>query len=143
MKPTLYFICGVPGAGKSWVISQLDPTTHTYISFDGTPKKDHPKLIEEAVKLGKPVLFDPTFKISTLIKRWGEHYDIRPVFILEDEETLKARIAGRGGEWTDSLAKRIIQIGKRAEKYGIFAGISTEVLDFMREQLTTEDMPSV
>jgi guanylate kinase len=136
-KPVLFLVCGVPGAGKSWVCNQL--TNCTYISFDGTKKKDHLQLLIEAGRLPQPIVFDPTFKISTLIKRYGDIFDIKPVFILESELTLKKRIADRGGEWTTSLDKRIIQIGKRAEKYGIFSGTSSEVLDFMKKQLVVGD----
>jgi group I intron endonuclease len=131
--PTLYLICGVPGAGKSWVCNQL--TNCSYISFDGNSKKDHLELLQKAGESGLPVCYDPTFKISTFIKRHGHLFNIKAVFIIESDETLKQRIAGRGGEWTDSLTKRIKQITKRSEKYGVFSGTSNEVLSYMLNEL--------
>jgi hypothetical protein len=133
VKPIIYLISGVCASGKSWVCNQL--TNCIYVSFDGNPKKNHLTLLEEASKLSLPIVYDPTFKISTFIRRHNDLYDIRPVLIIESKLVLMARIAQRGGTWTPSLDKRIIQIEKRAIKYGIFSGTSNEVLVFMRQQL--------
>lgn len=131
--PTIYLLIGAPSAGKSWVANQLTDK-FTYVSYDGTRKKDHLDLLREASKQTNPILYDPTFKISTIIRRHSDEFIFKIVCIQEDEHTLKARMTQRGGEWTDTIMKRNEQVRKRYEKYGNggFIGNSSECFNFLK-----------
>jgi len=131
-KPIIYLLVGAPGAGKSWVANQLLNKFH-YVSFDGNSKKDHLTLLRQP--LSRPFIYDPTFKISTFIRRHSDEFDITLIAIKEDESILRARIAKRNGKWTDTIMKRNTQIQKRFDKYGVggFIGTSQQVLDYLRE----------
>ena len=129
--PTVYMLIGAPAAGKSWVANQL-LDKFDYVSYDGNRKKDHLDLLR--AKSDKPKLYDPTFKISTVIRRYSEEFNFIVIAIQEEEEILRARIANRGGKWTDTVMKRNTQIKKRYEKYseGGFIGTSDEVLAYFK-----------
>lgn len=130
---TVYLLCGAAGVGKSWVANQLLDKFH-YVSFDGVRKKDHIDTIR-AQPEDKPTLFDPNIKISTIIRRHAEEFNIIPVFILETEEVVKERIAKRGGEWTEYIPKRMKVMEARNAKYGVFSGTAEEVLRWLKEQV--------
>lgn len=129
-RPTVYLLVGAPASGKSWVANQL-LDQFTYISYDGNRKKTHLDLLRQPSD--KPILYDPTFKISTMIRRHSDEFNFVIVAIQEDEQTLRQRIANRGGEWTDTILKRNEQVRKRYEKYGNggFIGNSKEVLEHL------------
>jgi hypothetical protein len=133
-KPVLYLLCGVTGAGKSWVAKQLT-SDFDYVSFDEVPKKQH---LTELMRLhqlnGRPLLHDLPIKISTFIDRHKEIFDIHPVFILESEPVVHARILQRGGVWTDHISKRMRHVEKRYKTYGGFAGSSAMVLEHLRQE---------
>jgi Zn ribbon nucleic-acid-binding protein len=137
-KPTIYMVCGASGSGKSWVCRQLTDMSN-YISYDENSKKKHIDLLKGA-DLSRPTLYDPPIKISTFIKRHSHEFDIIPVFIIEDTETVKERILSRGGEWTDFISKRCEAMKKRNAKYGVFSGTSQEVLDWLKKQLTPTEL---
>ena len=126
--PTITFLIGAPSAGKSWVASQtLDE--YEYVSYDGNSKKDHLELLR--APSNKPKLYDPTFKISTLIRRHSNEFNFAIVCIYETEEVLKARMASRNGKFTTTIMKRNEQVKKRFLKYDLgkgFIGTSQEVL---------------
>lgn len=128
-KPVIYLICGVSGAGKSWVCKQLVDKFH-YVSFDGNPKKKHLELLSDP-NISKPILHDLPIKISTFIKRNAYQFDIKPIFIVETQEVIEARLKARGGEWTESAAKRMQAIDARNKKYGVFSGTADEVLAYL------------
>lgn len=129
--PTVYLLIGAPAAGKSWVANQLTDK-FDYISYDGNRKKTHIDLLR--IPSTKPKLYDPTFKISTVIRRHSDEFNFVIVAIQEDEQTLRQRMSSRGGKWTDTIMKRNEQVRKRYEKYGNggFIGTSTEVLDYLK-----------
>ena len=129
-RPTIYLLIGAPSAGKSWVAKQLLDKC-TYISYDDNRKKTHLDLLR--IPSTKPILFDPCFKISTIIRRHSDEFNFVIVCIYEDEATLRARIASRNGKWTDTILKRNEQVKKRFEKYGNggFLGSSQECLTFL------------
>ena len=138
--PTVYLLCGVAGSGKSWIASQLTDLFH-YISFDGVRKKDHIDTIL-AQSSDKPVLFDPNIKISTFIRRNSYHMNIIPVFILEDEATIQARLEGRGGKFTEHIPKRMKVMEARYKTYGRFRGNTNEVLEWLKNEAVTIEVDS-
>jgi len=130
---TIYMLCGASGSGKSWVAKQL-LDKFQYVSFDDTPKKDHLNLLH-ACNTDKPILYDPTIKISTFIKRHSSEFNIIPVFIIESEDVIKERIAKRGGKWTEHIPKRMKVMEARNIKYGVFSGTAVEVLDWLKNNI--------
>jgi hypothetical protein len=101
-----------------------------YVSYDEVPKKEHLRFIIEN-NTGKPSLYDPSINISTFIKRNSHQFDIRPVFIIEDEATIRSRLSQRGGTFTESAINRMRAIDARTKKYGIFSGNSLQVLEYL------------
>lgn len=129
--PTVYLLCGVSGSGKSWIAAQvLDKCT--YVSFDKVPKPEH---LSRIMSSGSDVLYDPTYKISTFIRRHSHELNIIPIFILEGEDIIKTRLEGRGGSITASVIKRIASMQARAGKYGVFSGTSDQVFRFLQLEL--------
>lgn len=130
--PTIYLLVGAPAAGKSWVANQLT-NKFTYISYDENNKGEHLTLLRSAPS-NRAIIYDPTFKISTIIRRHSDEFDFKLIAIQESEDILKARIAERKGTWTDTIMKRNTQISKRYEKYGAdgFLGTSEEVLEYLQ-----------
>ena len=134
IKPKLYMVAGCSGSGKSWVCAQL-VDKFDYVSYDYNRKKEHLDLL--LAPSDRPKLYDPPIKISTFFKRHSNKFDIHAVFILEDDEVVKARIIARGGEWTEHISKRNAAMRKRFEKYGEFSGTSQEVLDYLMKAVTS------
>lgn len=131
--PTVYLLVGAPASGKSWVASQL-ADKFEYISYDSNRKKTHLDLLK--IPSIKPKLYDPTFKISTIIRRHSNEFNFILVGIYEKEQILRGRMNLRGGVWTDTVMKRNEVAKKRYEKYGTngFLGTSQEVLEFLKKQ---------
>lgn len=127
-KPIVYLVSGVSGSGKSWVCEQL-LNKFTYVSYDREQRRDHLDLLK--ADTGSPKLYDPSIKISTFIRRYSHLFDIRPVFIIEDESVIRDRLEARGGVFTDYAPRRIKVIASRAAKYGVFSGTSAEVLGYL------------
>lgn len=128
-KPKLYMVAACSGSGKSWVCKQLTDK-FDYVSYDDTRKKEHlDRLLSPS---DKPKLYDPPIKISTFFKRHSDKFDIHAVFILEEDDVVKARVESRGGEWTEHISKRNAAMRKRFDKYGDFAGTSQQVLDYLK-----------
>lgn len=131
VKPIVYLVCGVSGSGKSWVCNQLKDKIN-YVSFDDVPKNEH----ESCLHKNSVSLYDPTFKISTFIKKNAHLFDIRPVFIIETEKTIEARLIARGGIFSDKTVNRMRSIDKRTKKYGVFSGTSLQVLNYLKDQIS-------
>ena len=130
VKPTLYLLCGVSGSGKSWIAGQLQDK-FIYISHDKTPKKQHLSRLLDPNNHSKPLLYDLSVKTSTFIRRHSDKFEIKPVFIIEDQKVIENRLRNRGGKVTESLPKRIKIIQQRAKTYGVFSGTSEEVLNYL------------
>lgn len=132
---TIYLLIGAPSAGKSWIANQLTDAC-TYISYDGNRKKNHLDLLR-AAPVDKPIIYDPTFKISTIIRRYSDEFNFIIAGIYETEDVLRSRMESRGGKWTDTIMKRNEVVKKRYEKYGAngFIGTSSEVLDYIKKTI--------
>jgi len=130
IKQDLYLIAGAPASGKSWVCNQLTKD-FSYVSFDGINKNYH--VYELLMNNSKPLLYDPTFKISTFTKRYGHLFNIHWGFIKEDLEVIESRMRQRNGKITDTVVKRIKRISKLSEK-AEFIGTSVEVLEYLKKK---------
>ena len=131
--PTVYLLVGAPASGKSWVVSQL-ANKFDYVSYDKNAKNNHLDLLR--VPSIKPKIYDPTFKISTIIRRHSHEFNFILVGIYEEEQILRHRIIMRNGTWTDTIIKRNEVIKNRYKTYGAggFLGTSQEVLNYLKNK---------
>ena len=130
MKPKLMILIGCSGSGKTWVAEQLSDKYHV-VHYDRTPKK---KMIEVllAQPTDKPILLDLPIKISTMIRRYGELFDVRVVSILGDFLKVKVQILKRNGKITPTLYRRWKVIKKRTKTYAEFSGDSDDVFKYLK-----------
>lgn len=129
-KQILYLIAGAPSAGKSWICNQL--TDHfNYVSYDNVPKWRH--IFELLKNNNKPLLYDPTIKVSTFIKRYGHIFNIHLLVIQETEDTLNRRIIAREGKITKTIKRRINRM-KILAKHAEFTGTSNEILNYLNKK---------
>lgn len=130
VKQDLFLIAGCPASGKSWVCNQLKDRLN-YISYDGTNKYYH--TYELLKNNSKPLLYDPTIKISTFTKRCGHLFNIRLIVIVEDESVIEDRMLSRGGKVTDTIKKRIKRMSNLSKKCE-YSGTSLEVFNYLSQK---------
>ena len=127
IKQDLYIVAGCPASGKSWVCNQLKDKFN-YISYDNTSKT---QCIQELIiNNDKPLLFDPTIKVSTFIKRIKNRFNVHLIVIIEDEDTINQRMINRGGQITDTIKRRIKRMSNLS-KQAEFSGTSDQVLKYL------------
>ena len=131
-KKTLYVVAGAPGAGKTWICSQLTDIYY-YKKYD-SPKKFRHLYDMITSDSNKPILYDITTNVSTFIKHSKNLFDIKLVVILEDKDTVKSRVKARGGKFTKSIERRVKRMGTLS-KSAVFAGTSDEVLEYLKRCL--------
>lgn len=132
-KQDLFLIAGCPASGKTWICEQLTDK-FSYISYDNINSNYH--VYELLKNNSRPLLFDPTVKVSTFIKRYGHLFNIKLIVIVEDETTINQRIVDRGGTITDTIKNRIKRMSNLSKK-SEFSGTSTEVLDYLKNKKPT------
>lgn len=133
-KQDLFLVAGCPASGKSWVCDQL-ADKFSYISYDGISKNYH---VYELLKNNhKPLLYDPTIKISTFTKRYGHLFNIRLIVIVEDESIINSRMINRGGKITNTIKRRMLRMSNLSKKCE-FVGTSSEVLDYLNKKKPTK-----
>lgn len=126
-KQKVYLVCGVAGAGKSWVCSRLEHLIH-YHPSDTLGKKDPTRTLE---------LHDRTCGTSTTIKRWRSMgIEVIPVFVMGDFLQVKQQLINRGGKITKGLYSRWKRMKVVAKQYSVFTGSSSEVLKWLKQELS-------
>jgi hypothetical protein len=135
LKVPMYIVCGPAGAGKSWICDQLQDVN--YISYDLVPKEQHYHYMVELSKNGKPIVYDPFRKISTLVGRYSSMFDIKVVLIKETPEIVLGRLKGRDSKLSLNEVKMYCDKSNRNAKIAAFSGTSQEVLDYLRGELTS------
>jgi dephospho-CoA kinase len=129
----LFILIGAPGIGKTWLCDRLS-NDFTIISSDRYRDKID-EAIHSALQQDKPVLVDIPFRIKAFIERWRS---AKPscvvVSLVEDEATHRSRLAMRGGEYTDSILKRVRRVNSIARKYGNISGTSDFLIESLRQE---------
>lgn len=128
-KQDLYIVAGCPASGKSWVCEQL-MDKFSYVSYDNVNKNYH--VYELLKNNSKPLLYDPTIKVSTFTKRYGHLFNIRLIVIVEDKTTIDQRMTARGGKVTNTIERRIKRMNNLSKKCE-FSGTSSEVLEYLKK----------
>lgn len=123
-KKEVFLITGAPGAGKSWVLSQL--TELTSIDSDTTPKN---KILEAIGNAPTTPVIALTVGVSTFIKN-NPQFQVKLLVILEEENVLKNRILARGGKLTKTLKSRAKRMERLAKK-AYWSATASEMLDFL------------
>lgn len=132
MQKHFYMLCGQSGSGKTTMLNAFKESFHT-LHYDEIRRDDIKSNIDEAVSSSvKPVIIDIPIKISTLIKEFQDEYDITCIFILEDIEVIKERIANRNGRITKSIERRYKRMRSLNKKYGTFSGTYNEVEQYLK-----------
>lgn len=125
-------LCGVPGAGKSWVAAQLSDKFH-YISHD--QNDDLPSAVAKYIGwVKKPILIDCPFAERILREKLeARGWSVRPVFIVEQPDVIAYRYAMREGKpASKSTITRSLTIKNRAMEWEAFYGTSDEVLAHLK-----------
>ena len=141
MLNNIYLIVGVPASGKSWVCNQLREQCE-YIAHDdhiAIPSAYLRKVLFQLSKCPtKAVLIEAPFSMGIMDDLLAKGYFVQPVFVIEKESVLRERYRLRGrneehiirGHLTRQETYRLRAINHKA-----FAGDSSAVLTYLREQL--------
>ena len=155
MQPVV-LVCGVAGAGKSWICRQLKDDYH-YIPHDrcwshptaapsddldqpwGPPgsKSTHlADVLAAARNATKTVLTEVPFGERQLredLEKAG--VTVQPVFVVEDAATIRTRFVQREGSLpSKGVMTRLAGLQARAQAWRVFWGTSAEVLDYLRRR---------
>jgi len=155
MQPVV-LVCGVAGAGKSWICRQLKddyyyvahdrcwshPTAQPGIGDDiawGPPgsKSTHlPEVLAAARSASKTVLTEVPFgerQFREDLEREG--VVVHPVFVVEDEKVIRTRFMQREGSLpSKGVMTRLAGLQARAQSWRSFWGTSEEVLAYLRRR---------
>lgn len=129
-KPRKFImLCGQSGVGKTTLLNGF-ADKFNIVSYDSMAAKQLDSFIANNYFKEKTIIVDIPIKISTLYKKYCEKYDIHMVFLIEDPEVVKTRLASRGGNIgsVDSRHKRMLKL---CENYGDFAGSYDEVYEYL------------
>lgn len=127
-------IVGSPGSGKSWITKQLKNKFEVVEHDLYLDKSKYISALAAAAKDGKKVLGESPFGISEIMERLAhERIACNPVFVIEDESTLKSRYWTREGkEIPKGHLTRQKTYKQRAKDLGSFYGTSSEVLAHLK-----------
>lgn len=132
-------LCGVPGSGKSWVISQLhDKYLHVnHDAIPGNPKNALARQCRIAAQGNKDVIIDCPFAERELRDELiAQGLRVVPMFIVEPPNLVAKRYAQREGKpASQSTLTRALTIIDRANEWNAKMCTSTAMLLYLRELL--------
>lgn len=131
-KPiNLHIVCGPSGSGKSWLASNLSDQYEVIdmdkLGFDGA--------LAAAEIATKPTLVVINMQATRFVKLLAEK-DIRVTIctIIEDEATIRSRLAMRNGTFTPDITKRMTRYASISAKLAHFSGTQAEVTQWLRSK---------
>ncbi len=133
MTKEVYLVCGVPGAGKTWVATQLKDK-FSYLPHDEHYKDFINAIAETARKSDKPVITECPFA-ERITKEQLEKLGLKvhPVFVVEDPEVIKQRFRDREKkEASKASVTRAVSILERAREWRAPFGTSKQILDYLK-----------
>jgi len=136
----IYLIIGVPGTGKSWVCNKLQALANlnaTIVQHDHYMKKQYIPALVKAASLDTNVIGELPFGISEqMAELKAKGCDVCPIFIIEDEKTLRQRYQLREGrEIVQGHLTRQNTYKQRAVEYKAFSGTSQQVFDYLLKKI--------
>lgn len=140
----VFLVVGCPGSGKSWVCEQLG-SQFEYVRHDDfkDPAKYVSEIVKQARTANKALLIETPFSVSQIkepLEKRG--FDVTPVYIQEEPETLKKRYRDR--ENKDIPAGHLTRqetYKQRAHESGSFQGTSNQVLSYLKSAAPAPKMP--
>ena len=128
---TVHLICGVPGAGKTWVAKQLPE--FTYVPHDDYPVNVYHKHLEQAAKDSlKPVLGEAPFRISVLVHQLtSKGISVITYYIDEPDDTVQARYESRMNKPFPKQHQTNLQRYKSRDWH--FRGTAEEILEILKK----------
>lgn len=132
----MYLVIGPAGCGKSWVCDQLENIN--YISFDTIPKEQHYHYMVEMSKNGRPIVYDPFRKTTTIANRYNHLFDIDIVIISEPIDVVESRLISRGSRMNREIIVKFVNKFNNMKRFK-FKGSSQEVLDFLQNDIAKQD----
>ena len=133
----VYLICGVPGAGKTWVCERLGDK-FSYIPHDDYLESESSfftALAESSIASDKPVITECPFKERMTKQILEEKYGLNviPMFVVDDPETIARRYTSREGKpFSQANLTKATTILSRAIEWGAFQGTSEQVLNHLK-----------
>lgn len=126
-RKIVYMLCGQSGVGKTTLTEDFKDIFDV-ISYDGVTDLKLDEMLQQSTD--KIILIDIAIKISTIIKRLGDKYFIRPIFMIEPPEIVSERINGRGGKILNVMSRynRVVSL---SNKYAYYSGNTEEVRSFL------------
>lgn len=129
--PKIYLVCGVSGAGKTWVCNQLTD------KFNYVPHDEHYGNIYQAVdniKSGKDIITECPFGERIQKENFeNKGYEVVPVFVIEKPDLVAWRYQARENKPIQKSAyTRASTIINRALEWNAFYGSSQQVLDHLK-----------
>jgi len=155
MQPVV-LVCGVAGAGKSWICRQLKddyyylphdrcwshPTAAPGIGDDvpwgppGSKSTHFADVLAAAKNASKTVLTEVPFgerQLKEDLEAAG--VTVQPVFVVEDEKVIRTRFMQREGSLpSKGVMTRLAGLQARAQNWRAFWGTSDEVLAYLRRR---------
>lgn len=129
-------LCGVPGSGKTWVMSHLGQLYEQIHNDDyiGSPRSTMTRAVWEAARKDRPVIIDCPFAERELREDLNSMgLQVTPVFIVEDAETVQERYEARENRpISKANLTRAETIVNRAREWGSVMGTSDEILKLLR-----------
>lgn len=134
MKNTVYLICGVSGAGKTWVCTQLTDKFN-YVPHDKHFKNIVMALVDAGKASSKPLITECPFgerHMREMLERFG--FNVQPVFVIEKAKVVAKRYLGREGKpISKAPLTRSASIIDRANEWKAKHGTSEEILKYLSE----------
>lgn len=132
---TIYLLCGVSGAGKSWVARQLESVRYVPHDDNYTNEKLYDKRLLSPSDI--PVVTECPFGERVVKKRLEDQgAKVIPIFVIEHPLVVSTRYYQRENKMLPKGAfTRASTIKDRAKDWKAFAGTSEQVLTYMRDLL--------
>ncbi len=131
-KKTVYLLCGVSGAGKTWVCKQL------LDKFDYVPHDENfkdPMKPYEKNEFSKDIITECPFAERVMklqLEKLG--FPVVPVFVIEPPHVIRERYKTREGKEPHKAAMtRASSIKNRALEWDAFHGDSAQVLKHLQD----------
>lgn len=141
MKQPVLLLCGVPGSGKTWVLSQLGDKFAIVQNDDyiGHSKAHLSGAVALAANGMRPVLVDCPFGEREFRDALEAHgLEVYPFFIVESPAVVAERYRAREGKSAGKATlTRAVSIAERAAEWGAPAGTAEETLEHLRELVIT------
>lgn len=136
MKPKkdIYLICGVPGAGKTWVCKQLTDK-FTYVPHDENIKDPIGGILKASEGTFRPIITECPFAerpMKDKLEMAGFH--VIPYFVVEHPDVIYARFVARENKEPQKASMtRAVSIKERAKEWRAVHGTSKEILAHLQE----------